>query len=252
MLIAPFAFIGSDTRVHINGSADASAYRFAREPDLSRDGKALVYWADDGKGPIRLQLRDITTKKERTLRRSNLRSPRFSPDGKTVCFTEFRDNVWALCTISSSGGAVRVIQKSGDVFMPVWQDEGSLYAQVGSKFVAMDYRGDIVRPYPLNAEGSDHTAVEGPDGTVYFTKDVPSDLPKEANSQGFPISAVFRYTPTEGISRVSPPKTSMRGIRVWNGRLLGEGTDGKKDGIYSLSFDGKDYRFIRNGSEPGV
>ncbi|RYG41256.1 hypothetical protein EON79_21125 [bacterium] len=252
MLIFPYAFVGSDTRVHVEGMSGASQFKSAREPDLSRDGRSLVYWADDGNGPGRLQLRNLSTGTERTLRRGNLRSPRISPDGKTVCFTEFRDNVWTLCAVAIGGGPVRVLQKGGDVFMPVWQDEGSLYAQVGGKFVAMDFRGTIVRPYPIEVTGSDQTAIEGPDGTLYFTKDVPSDLPKAANPQGFPIAAVFRYTPTEGVSRVSPPKTSMRAIRIWNGRLIGEGTDGKRDGIFSLAFDGTAFKFLRAGTEPGT
>ena len=114
------------------------------------------------------------------------------------------------------------------------------------------FRGQVVRRYPIEATSSADTAIEGPDGTLYFTKDVPSDLPKKANPQGFPISAVFRYTPTEGVSRMSPPKTTLRAIRLWNGGLLGEGSDGKRNGLYAINFDGTGFSYLGPGTEPGT
>lgn len=250
MLAIPYAFVGTDTRVHVTGVNGASEYREAREPDLSRDGKWVVYWSDGEGMNCRLQLRNVATGKERTIRRGNLRSPRFSPDGTTVCFTEYRDNVWALCSTSVNGGGVRVLQKK-DTFMPVWQDDGSLYAQVGGKFVAMDWKGEIVRDYPVEISSSADTAVEGPDGTLYYTTDAPSDFPK--GKTDYPaISVVYRWTPTEGVSRVSPPKTSLNYIRVWNGQLIGSGATPNGSGIFSLSFDGKKFAYLRSGTEPGV
>ncbi|CAN5645052.1 hypothetical protein BH11ARM2_BH11ARM2_11380 [soil metagenome] len=251
MLAIPYAFVGSDTRVHVTGLSDASSIPNAREPDLSRDGKWVVYWADGQQMSCLLQLRNLSTGKERTLRRANLRSPRFSPDGTTVCFTEYRDNKWTLCSISATGGAIRVMQKGKDTFMPVWQDDGSLYAQVDSKFVAMDGRGEIVRTYPVPVTSSADTAVEGPDGTLYYTSDAPSDFPK-GKTDDPTISVAYRWTPTEGVSRVSPPKTSLGTIRVWNGMLIGAGATVNGSGIFSLSFDGKKFAYLGPGREPGV
>ncbi len=98
---------------------------FEFEPDFSRDGRSLVYvtWNDQNKGAIRImniatgQSRAITTKK------AIYRTPKFSPDGKTIVFRKEGGNIQmgydhakepGLYTIATSGGEDKLVTPQGE------------------------------------------------------------------------------------------------------------------------------------------
>ena len=117
--------------------------------DISKDGSLVAFMANKG-DKVNIYLKDLTGGRavvQRTFR-DNVVDPAFSPDGKLLAFSDYRDGSWNIYTIGAeSGSAVRQISISNqNEYYPVFSPDGKILVFVQNE--SQYYNGQyITRSY---------------------------------------------------------------------------------------------------------
>jgi len=99
------------------------------EPDLSPDGRYLIYESDDD-GDLELYVRDLQTDEVRQITSNEDPdwSPTWSPDGRFVAYAGVLDENPDIYTVDVETLAVeRLTSHEGDDINPSWGSDGLIY-----------------------------------------------------------------------------------------------------------------------------
>jgi len=121
------------------------------EPDLSPDGRTLVYESVSGK-TLDLFARDLETGEERRLTENDVEdwSPSWSPEGDQLAFASSRDDNVDIYTLQvDTRETKRVTTHEGDDINPSWGVDGRIYFNSN--------RTDSWEIYVIDPDGSDLT-----------------------------------------------------------------------------------------------
>lgn len=123
------------------------------EPELSPDGRTLVYESVAGK-TLELYTRDLETGAERRLTENDVEdwSPSWSPTGDRIAFSSRRDeNVDVYILDVETTEAERVTTHDGDDINPSWGVDGRIYFNSN--------RSGLWEIYAIDPDGSNLTKI---------------------------------------------------------------------------------------------
>ena len=137
--------------------------RFARTPDISPDGKQVVFsylgdlWVVDATGGVARHL---------TMHEKHDYAPVFSPDGKQIAFSSNRHGTYDVFVIASQGGRpVRLTYDSADDYVTGWAPDGKSVLFASTRELDFPFRQEL---FTVSAKGGRPvrvSAYEGREGT---------------------------------------------------------------------------------------
>ncbi len=199
-------------------SADIKQFRFVSDPQVSPDGKSVLFvvtrMIDDGEnGDYSSNIWKCSDGKVRqlTFKEGKNTNPRWSPDGKTLLFISSRktksENYVRLMTMLPTGRAIRVILEL---------EKGKIEGKIANPKWACDGK------------------------TILFLSDM-----KRKGESDVKVVTRMKYR-MNGEGYFHDRRTHLYSIRV-NGRKLAQLTSGEFDvDGYSISYDGSHVAFIAN------
>ena len=119
------------------------------EPELSPDGRYLVYESDDD-GNLNLYIRDLETEETRkiTSKEDPDWSPTWSPDGRFIAFASVQEENVDIYTVNvETLEILRLTSHEGDDINPSWGVDGNIYFNSN--------RSDNWEIYAIQPNGSD-------------------------------------------------------------------------------------------------
>lgn len=126
---AVVAYINASEKLIMKRGTAARAVlaKGAYQPNLSRDGKRLLYTADEKADQRTISLYDWTTGKSTLLLSGAVQQPFWSPDGTRIAFRKFDGSKWQLWVIPWDAPEKAALVYSGDVTsLDGWVDEHTL------------------------------------------------------------------------------------------------------------------------------
>ncbi len=121
----------------------AEPIRFARTPDISPDGKQVVFsylgdlWVVDATGGVARHL---------TMHEKHDFAPVFSPNGRHIAFSSNRHGTYDVFVIPVHGGrAKRLTYDSADDFVTGWTPDGKALLFASTRGTDFPYRQDLYR-----------------------------------------------------------------------------------------------------------
>lgn len=126
------------------------------EPDLSPDGKTLVYESEVDE-TLELFVRTLVSGEERRLTHNEVEdwSPTWSPSGDRIAFASSRDDNVDVYVLTLDGGAIsRVTTHEADDINPSWGTDNRIYFNSN--------RTETWEVFAVDPDGSNLSTVTGP------------------------------------------------------------------------------------------
>lgn len=190
--------------------------------ELSPGGDRVAFTEYDEGGGRYLAVRDIA---RRNVWRvpgavgANSYGPRWSPDGTTLLFNVWQEDValWRIATVSPDGTQRRIFSGdlSGDLFSPFWGHDGrEIFAQDLTFLYRFDREGRLLDKRPVDEVVGDRGISSGtrfsvaPDGASWLFDAGATASQDQALAMrvGDAVNAAFVYTVATGaVRRLTPP-----------------------------------------------
>lgn len=205
-----------------------------RSPGLSPDGALAVWLAGDSPSTARLMLHDLASGATSVLAKpgGTLRSPRFSPDGRTVVFVRLGDAATDELWLARPGEApVRLARAGGQAgdsfFEPLWVTPDTIAYHDMHTLYRRNVNGNQPQATPLSAlapvqeqlfTSADRFAPDPHDNTILFSRSVPGTPLFRKKIPDY-SSALFQFDPTTGQTRRLTPEnlTAFAPVRAPDG-----------------------------------
>jgi Tol biopolymer transport system component len=143
--IDPVTFQPAGPPTRVSGTS-----RVESMPDLSPDGRRLVYVAQDGRYDLWTMSAQGTDERRLTDDAFEEHDPRWSPDGSRIAFVSNRTGAWEIYMVDRDGGEPRRVTRcaGGRAGTPVWSPDGKRIA-----FLAQDVGLHVVDADAVEAAG---------------------------------------------------------------------------------------------------
>lgn len=263
----PFAFVTNEGNIAIaNSQNQITEFQKGQQPDLSPDGKTLIFWAPNPKKspneePAILITLNTQTKKQTIINRGELRAPSFSPDGQKIAFTKHSPEGWQLWIAPTKTPNQPQRISSTDGFNPAWYPDSNAllwpsllkvtklninqtpaWERLKSSYINQQTTPtwkDIYTPNPANPE------------TMLINTYIPSDSRSAENGL---LAILAIYSPNTPIKTITPSNLSVSSA-TWSkdGKRIifsAKSTPEKPNEIYSISPTGNDLIKLFPGHSP--
>lgn len=268
----------SGSRLKVQGMKVASVKGAVYDPSISPDRKWVAYWGEESQDPASqdfapLFVADLRTGKSRRLLNGNTRSPLWTPDGKSLFFTQYSktDEDWTLYNTSlSAPKPVPILGKSQGtrgLFSPAWTPGNSaLLIQDMEHVYWVDPDGVVTRKVLVELLAKDRGYIASSDrfcdqpgnpDLVAFSRQAEVDKVLQENEPGY---AIFLYDLKTHTRKRLTPKSVIALNPTWSrsGKSLyyeGQQIKGKKRsvGIWRVDVNGGNNKLIiPGGRDPRV